>query len=93
MVASLHSELELLVETGLTPREALSTSVISGPKFFELDEYYGDIEVRKVAHIILLTENPLENIKNIGSIDLVLKGDQIYDRSKLKALKTSTKMQ
>jgi len=91
--ASLHSELALLVETGLTPREALSTSVISGPKFFGLDEYYGGIEVGKVAHIILLTENPLENIENIGSIDLVLKGDQIYDRSNLKALKTSTKMQ
>ena len=91
--ASLHSELELLVEMGLTPREALSTSLISGPKFFELDEYYGGIEVGKVAHIILLTENPLEDIENIGSIDLVLKGDKIYDRSKLKALKTSTKMQ
>ncbi|MCM4153566.1 amidohydrolase [Arenibacter sp. N53] len=91
--ASLHSELALLVETGLTPQEALSTSVISGPKFFGLDEYYGAIEEGKVAHIIMLTENPLENIENIGSIDLVLKGDNIYDKSKLMALKTPMKTQ
>ncbi len=91
--AALHSELALLVETGLTPQEALSTSVISGPKFFGLDEYYGAIEVGKVAHIIMLTENPLENIENVGSIDLVLKGDTIYDRSKLMALKASMQTQ
>ncbi|MTI38375.1 amidohydrolase family protein [Fulvivirga lutimaris] len=86
--AALHNELALLVETGLTPQEALSTSVISGPKFFGLDEYYGGIEVGKVAHLIMLTENPLENIENVRSIDLVLKGANIYDRSKLRTLKT-----
>ncbi len=87
--AALHSELALLVEIGLTPQEALSTSVISGPKFFGLEEYYGGIEVGKVAHLIMLTENPLVNIENVGSIDWVLKGNTIYDRSKLMELKTA----
>ncbi|MBO0322227.1 amidohydrolase family protein [Muricauda sp. CAU 1633] len=90
---ALHSELALLVETGLTSKEALSTSVISGPKFFGLEEYYGGIEVGKVAHIIMLTENPLVNIENVGSIDLVLKGNTIYDRSKISELKASLKTQ
>jgi len=90
---ALHGELALLVETGLTPQQALSTSVISGPKFFGLDKYYGSIEVGKVAHIIMLTENPLEDIENIGSIDMVLKGANIYDRSKLMALKAPIKTQ
>ncbi|WP_367392596.1 amidohydrolase family protein [Lewinella sp. LCG006] len=91
--AALHSELALLVETGLTPQQALSTSVISGPKFFGLDKYYGGIEVGKMAHLIVLTRNPLEDIENIGSINMVVKGENIYDKSKLMSLKASRKTQ
>jgi hypothetical protein len=90
---SLHSELALLVELGLTPHEALSTSVINGPKFFGLDEYYGGIEAGKVAHLIVLAKNPLENIKNLGSINIVVKGDNVYDQDELKAMKTPGKIQ
>jgi len=90
---SLHSELALLVKSGLTPQQALSTSVINGPEFFGLSEYYGYVEPGKVAHLIVLARNPLENIENLGSIHMVVKGDHVYDQSKLTALKAPQKIQ
>ena len=50
---SLHSELEALANAGLSPAQALQTSIINGPKFFELGEFYGSLEKGKVADIII----------------------------------------
>ncbi len=75
---SLHAELEALVEAGLTPAQALQTSIINGPKFFELEKFFGSLEKGKVADIIVLDENPLEYIKNTRSIDRVIKNHKIY---------------
>lgn len=72
---SLLSELELLVEAGLTPAQALQCSVINGPKFFGLQEEYGTLEAGKKANLLLLTKDPLENISNIRSLQkVILKG-------------------
>jgi len=44
---SLHQELFHLVKAGLTPKEALKTSIINGPKFLEKQKVYGNIKKRK----------------------------------------------
>lgn len=75
---AIHSELEALVKAGLTPQQALMTSVINGPKFFDLENYYGSLEKGKVADMIILDKNPLEDIKNSRSIKFVIKNDSIY---------------
>lgn len=80
---SLHSELQELVIAGLTPQEALTTSVINGPKFFELENYYGSLEKGKVADMVILRKNPLEDIKNTRSIEFIIKNDKIYTPEKL----------
>ena len=90
--SGLHNELKLLVETGLSPLEALSTSVINGPKFFGLEDYYGGIEAGKVAHLILLSKNPLEDIENMENVEVVVKGGKVYDQAKLKAVKTASEI-
>jgi len=85
---SLHSELEELVNAGLTPAQALETSVINGPEFFGLETYYGSLEKGKVANLIVLDKNPLENIKNTRSIKFVIKNNKIYNPGNLlKAIK------
>ncbi|SDS67327.1 amidohydrolase family protein [Gramella sp. MAR_2010_147] len=81
--ASLHSELEELVNAGLTPAEALETSVINGPEFFEIEKYFGSIEKGKVADLIILGNNPLENIKNTRTIKFVIKNNKIYNPGNL----------
>lgn len=61
---AVHRELELLVESGLSPYEALVTGTVNPAVFFAADVDRGTIEVGKVADLVLLDENPLEDIKN-----------------------------
>ena len=80
---SLHSELKQLVMAGLSPQQALITSFINGPKFFNLQEHYGSVSSGKVADLILLDKNPLENIENLSSINIVLTKGTVYEKSAL----------
>ncbi|MCM8568011.1 amidohydrolase family protein [Gramella jeungdoensis] len=75
---SLHLELEAMVNSGLTPAQALETSFINGPKFFGLEDSYGSLEKGKIADMIVLEKNPLEEIKNTRSIKFVIKNNKIY---------------
>lgn len=80
---SLHSELAALVDAGLTPSQALQTSVINGPKFFGLETYYGSIEKGKIGDMLILKENPLENIKHTTGIVYVIKNGEMMEPRKL----------
>lgn len=74
---SLIEELERLTEAGLTPREALSTSVINGPAFFDLQDRYGSVEPGKSSDLLVLKKNPLEHIENLREIEAVIQKGQI----------------
>lgn len=80
---SLHGELERLVTAGLSPQQAMQTSIMKGPEFFGLEDYYGSINHGKVAHLLLLESNPLEDIGNLQDIKAVIKTGQVYDRNEL----------
>ena len=67
---SLHGELIMLVEAGFSPQQALECSIINGSKFFGLENYYGSIESNKVADLIVLSKNPLEDIEYIKGFSM-----------------------
>jgi hypothetical protein len=72
---SLHKELELLVEAGLSPREALRSATIAPAEFFNLENKMGSLDEEKVADILILNHNPLNDIKNTQDIyKVILKG-------------------
>ncbi len=81
---SLIAELNLMVTSGLSPREALETSVINGPKFMGLGKYYGDLSPGKVADILVLEHDPLVDIENISSLSAVIKKSRVYHREDLR---------
>lgn len=83
---SLHTELELLVEAGLTPAEALKTATINPAKFQQLDEKFGTIEKGKSADLVLLNANPLQDIGNTKKIDSVILRGKFLSRKKLDEL-------
>ncbi|HET8854843.1 MAG TPA: amidohydrolase family protein [Salinimicrobium sp.] len=83
---SLHGELKRLVAAGLSPQQALTTSVINGPKFFDLQDFYGSIEKGNVADLIVLEDNPLEEIDFANDIDAVIKSGNIYDKHALNSM-------
>lgn len=75
---SLHAELQELVLAGLTPQQALITSIVNGPKFFDLGKYYGSLEKGKVGDMIILEKNPLDKIENTRSIKFIIKNNEVH---------------
>lgn len=69
---SLHDELAMLVEAGLTPMQALQTATSNPAKFLNMSDSLGTIEKGKLADLILLEANPLENISNTQRINAVM---------------------
>ncbi len=69
---SLHSELQMLVQAGLTPLEALSAATLEPARFFAIESEMGSIDVGKVADMVLLNADPLEDIANARVIDQVI---------------------
>ncbi len=80
---SLHNELKLLVEAGLTNEEALTSATRLGAEWLEIGDKLGTIEAGKFADLVLLEENPLDNISNTRKISGVFVNGKWIDRSKI----------
>lgn len=80
---SLHDELDLLVQAGLSPLEALQTATIHPAEFFDTEAEQGSIAVGKVADIILLDADPLADIRNSRAINTVISRGQVFERQTL----------
>ena len=76
---SLHVELELLVESGLSELDAIKTATINPSKYFKMQDYLGLIKKNYIADLVLLNSNPLEDIKNTRQISAVIKNGKIYE--------------
>ena len=80
---SLHDELAMFVKAGLTPQQALSTSMLRGPEFFGLGDFYGSIEPGKMADLLILKANPLQDLENLKKIVAVIQGEEVYTKEEL----------
>jgi imidazolonepropionase-like amidohydrolase len=80
---SLHDELAMLVEAGLTPMQALQAATFNAAKFFNKSDSLGTIEKGKLADLVLLDANPLENIGNTKKINSVVLNGRLFDRNDL----------
>jgi hypothetical protein len=80
---SLHQELALLVEAGLSPLDAIKTATLNPARYFNLENELGSIKENMWADLILLDANPLENINNTKRIYAVLKQGKYFDRNEL----------
>jgi imidazolonepropionase-like amidohydrolase len=78
-----HWELWMLQQGGMTPMEALRAATIDGARYLGLDGDLGTIEKGKLADLLVLDRNPLENIRNSESLNLVLLNGRLYDAKTL----------
>lgn len=84
--ASLHEELKMLVDAGLTPRQALAAATVEPARFLGLETEMGVIEPGYRADAVLLNANPLEDIGNTLAIEAVIKDGVLLQRAELDAL-------
>jgi imidazolonepropionase-like amidohydrolase len=77
-----HEELELLVQrVGMTPMDALRSATSIPAEFFGMADSLGAVEKGKIADLILLEANPLEQISNTTKIFAVIVGGRYYDKT------------
>lgn len=74
---SMHQELELLVESGLTPAAALQAATLNNALALRQQDNLGSIAAGKFADILLLSANPLDDVRNTRTIDIILRGGQV----------------
>ena len=80
---SLHDELANFVEAGFTPMEALQTATSNPAKFLGTEATSGSIDPGKIADLVLLRANPLEDIRNTRQITVVVAHGRVLDRAAL----------
>ena len=74
-----HWELWMFAQGGMTPLEALRSATLRGAQYLGMDKDIGSLEPGKLADLVILSANPLEDIRNSTSIDQVVLNGRVYD--------------
>jgi imidazolonepropionase-like amidohydrolase len=67
-----HVEMQLMAEAGLTPAQIIQAATKNGAEFLGASKDLGTLETGKWADLVVLGRNPLDNIRNTRSIEMVL---------------------
>ncbi len=74
-----HWELQSLASGGMTPREVLKAATIDGAAIIGLQQDLGSIEPGKLADMVILSKDPLADIKNTNTVKWVMKNGELYE--------------
>jgi hypothetical protein len=88
---SLHDELSLMVKGGIPALDALRSATINPAIFMNKKADFGSVEAGKMASLVLLNKNPLENIENTKTIETVIIRGKVYSRKALDSMLAQAK--
>jgi len=89
--SSLHDELALFVDIGMSPLQALQAATLNPARFLGTTDSLGSIAAGKLADLVLLDADPLADISNTTHIRAVLADGRLFDRAALDALLAGAK--
>jgi imidazolonepropionase-like amidohydrolase len=78
-----HWELWMLAQGGMSPLQAIRCATINGAAYLGMDKEIGSLEVGKLADLIVLNDNPLDDIRNSEKIKYVMINGRLYDANSM----------
>jgi imidazolonepropionase-like amidohydrolase len=81
---SLHRELELIVEAGLTPLQAITIATKNAALFLREDGEWGTLEAGRRADVLIVSGNPAKRIGDTRNIEIVMQRGVVIDRTRLR---------
>jgi len=86
--ASLHYELRLLTESGLTPYEAIRSATVNPAVFLRKEQEFGTIAIGKHADLLLVEKNPLQDLATLKEpIGVMVRGNWLTRDQMLQMLR------
>jgi len=86
-----HWETWMFYQGGMTPMEALRTATINGARYIGMDNYIGSLEVGKLADVIVIDGNPLENMFDTENVVFTILNGRLFDASTMNEIGNQTK--
>ncbi|MEP5568035.1 MAG: amidohydrolase family protein [Halioglobus sp.] len=83
-----HWEIWSFARGGFSPMEALSTATINPARYLKMDADIGSIEKQKLADLLILDANPLDNIRNTDKISHIMANGRLYEARSLREVHT-----
>ncbi len=80
---SLFREFELMRDAGLSPRQILADATLNGARFMAREQELGSIAAKKLADLVILNADPLEDIRNLGNVYATVKNGNVFLASQL----------
>ena len=90
---AIHRELELMADAGLTPREILVAATSRAALVFSADPEFGTVAEGKLADLLIVDADPLEDVTNLRRIHRVVKGGVALDPEEVLPLSPETVVQ
>jgi len=87
-----HWELWMLVQGGFSPLQAIRAATLNGASYLGMNKEIGSLEVGKLADLVIMDANPLDDIRNSEKIKYVMINGRLYDSATLNEVGTREKL-
>jgi imidazolonepropionase-like amidohydrolase/Tol biopolymer transport system component len=87
-----HWELWMLAQGGMTPLQAIRSATMNGASYLGMEKEIGSLEVGKLADLVIMESNPLDDIRNSEKIKYVMVNGRLYDSMTMNELLSREKM-